>query len=166
MDSLLDREQALRYPGRDRRINRPGHSRVVAIENNSLRSHRKNQPDRWLTRGRALQSDKYPDQSHNHDPQGADQENNQDCGVELLEQTLSSTSALFVAPRTPIFPGFSRMVARLFANPRGPVGFQEPALSTCKNGRFSEVFCNLAPSSVVLGHGFSQKARVFGGFPC
>src|SRR5271166_796136 len=42
----------------------------------------------------------------------------------------------------------------------------DPALSTCKNGRFSEVFCNLAPSSVVLGHGFSQKARVFDGFPC
>src|SRR5208337_1340780 len=42
----------------------------------------------------------------------------------------------------------------------------KPALSTCKNGRFSEVFCNLAPSSVVLGHGFSQKARVFDGFPC
>jgi len=86
LDSLLDREQALRYPGRDRRINRPGHSRVVAIENNSLRSHRKNQPDRWLTRGRALQSDKYPDQSHNHDPQGADQENNQDCGNEIESQ--------------------------------------------------------------------------------
>jgi len=86
LDSLLDREQALRYPRRDRRINRPGHSRVVAIENNSLRSHRKNQPDRWLTRGRALQSDKYPDQSHNHDPQGADQENNQDCGNEIESQ--------------------------------------------------------------------------------
>ena len=43
---------------------------------------------------------------------------------------------------------------------------EDPALSTCKNGRFSEVFCNLAPSSVVLGHGFSQKARVFDGFPC
>ena len=45
-------------------------------------------------------------------------------------------------------------------------GILEAALSTCKNGRFSEVFCNLAPSSVVLGHGFSQKARVFDGFPC
>jgi 23S rRNA-intervening sequence protein len=45
-------------------------------------------------------------------------------------------------------------------------GLLRPALSTCKNGRFSEVFCNLAPSSVVLGHGFSQKARVFDGFPC
>ena len=46
------------------------------------------------------------------------------------------------------------------------VGSLQPALSTCKNGRFSEVFCNLAPSSGVLGHGFSQKARVFDGFPC
>ena len=49
---------------------------------------------------------------------------------------------------------------------RGCEGLSEPALSTCKNGRFSEVFCDLAPSSVVLGHGFSQKARVFDGFPC
>src|SRR5208282_1116469 len=47
----------------------------------------------------------------------------------------SSTSALFVAPRTPIFPGFSRMVARLFANPRGPVGFQE-----LKNTSFFQAF--------------------------
>jgi len=45
-------------------------------------------------------------------------------------------------------------------------GLLRPALSTCKNGRFSEVFCNLAPSSVVLGHGFSQKSRVFDGFLC
>jgi hypothetical protein len=52
----------------------------------------------------------------------------------------------------------------LLEQPR--VNFLDPALSTCKNGRFSEVFCNLAPSSVVLGHGFSQKARVFDGFPC
>ena len=50
--------------------------------------------------------------------------------------------------------------------PRPIQGFLNAALSTCKNGRFSEVFCNLAPSSVVLGHGFSQKARVFDGFPC
>src|SRR5271165_935597 len=47
----------------------------------------------------------------------------------------SSTSALFVAPTTPIFPGFSRMVARLFANPRGPVGFQE-----LKNTSFFQAF--------------------------
>ena len=48
---------------------------------------------------------------------------------------LTSTLALFVAPRTPIFPGFSRMVARLFAHPRGPVGFQE-----LKNAPFFQAF--------------------------
>src|SRR5271157_4960751 len=53
----------------------------------------------------------------------------------LWAHDLSSTSALFVAPRTPIFPGFSRMVARLFANPRGPVGFQE-----LKNTSFFQAF--------------------------
>src|SRR5271165_2878162 len=53
----------------------------------------------------------------------------------LSRAVLSSTSALFVAPRTPIFPGFSRMVARLFANPRGPVGFQE-----LKNTSFFQAF--------------------------
>src|SRR5271166_397556 len=56
-------------------------------------------------------------------------------GEVILGQLLSSTSALFVAPRTPIFPGFSRMVARLFANPRGPVGFQE-----LKNTSFFQAF--------------------------
>src|SRR5512147_2489385 len=54
---------------------------------------------------------------------------------DLQNGHLSSSSALFVAPRTPIFPGFSRMVARLFANPRGPVGFQE-----LKNTSFFQAF--------------------------
>src|SRR5271165_1682121 len=57
------------------------------------------------------------------------------ASLALSSWTLSSTSALFVAPRTPIFPGFSRMVARLFANPRGPVGFQE-----LKNTSFFQAF--------------------------
>ncbi len=42
----------------------------------------------------------------------------------LEDQALIPSSALFVALRTPIFPGFSRMVARLFANPRRQWGFK------------------------------------------
>ena len=59
-----------------------------------------------------------------------------------------------------------RLLLRRVHRWESPGELLQPALSTCKNGRFSEVFCNLAPSSVVLGHGFSQKARVFDGFPC
>src|SRR5271157_2120158 len=70
----------------------------------------------------------------------------------LWAHDLSSTSALFVAPRTPIFPGFSRMVARLFANPRGPVGFQE-----LKNTSFFQAF--LVTRDYKMGRSRAQRPR-------
>ncbi len=54
-----------------------------------------------------------------------------------LKLGLTPHASLFVAPRTPIFPGFSRMVARLFANPRR---LSKNSICALKPGEISKVY--------------------------
>ncbi len=81
-------------------------------------------------------------------------------------ETIKSTGLHEEVVRIPVYAVGPEAYTRDETFKREVLSHYEAALSTCKNGRFSAVFCNLAPSSGVLGHGFSQKARVFDGFPC